>query len=304
MKILAAIITHNRCELLRRCVNALNEQSLKLEKILVINNSSTDGTESFLLKNKIDHINQKNEGSANGWHTAISYAKSNNFDYLWLMDDDGYPEIKALENLLNFIKRNQDYACISSILIDDDDKNTFVFPMPILDNLGFPKILSRKRKIYNLIELQSIFNDKVYPYAQLFNGALISNDALRKVINVDKNYYIFGEEVDFYWNLRKYGKVGSLLNAFHYHPNVNNRKYTETKVYYYLKNSIINNYKHLNSPFFRSLLNILILLIRIYKRNGYEFTKSYIFGNNKKIFYKSIYRGFKKKLKKDHHELF
>ena len=63
MKILAAIITHNRCELLRRCVNALNEQSLKLEKILVINNSSTDGTESFLLKNKIDHINQ-NEGSA------------------------------------------------------------------------------------------------------------------------------------------------------------------------------------------------------------------------------------------------
>ena len=175
-----------------------NEQSLKLEKILVINNSSTDGTESFLLKNKIDHINQKNEGSVNGWHTAISYAKSNNFDYLWLMDDDGYPEIKALDNLLNFIKRNQDYACISSILIDDDDKNTFVFPMPILDNLGFPKILSRKRKIYNLIELQSIFNDKVYPYAQLFNCALISNDALRKVINVDKNYYIFGEEVDFY----------------------------------------------------------------------------------------------------------
>ena len=86
--------------------------------------------------------------------------------------------------------------------------------MPILDNLGFPKILSRKRKIYNLIELQSIFNDKVYPYAQLFNGALISNDALRKVINVDKNYYIFGEEVDFYWNLRKIRKSWKSSKCF------------------------------------------------------------------------------------------
>ena len=176
--------------------------------------------------------------------------------------------------------------------------------MPILNKYGFPKIFSLKRKIYNLIELKNKSKSNVYPYAQLFNGALISNKALRKVINVDKRYYIFGEEVDYYWNLKKKGNVGTLLNAIHFHPNVNKRKYTDIKVYYYLKNSIINNYKHLNSPFIRSLSNILILLIRIYRRNGFNFTKSYIFGKNKNFFYKSLYRGFKKKLEIDHHELF
>lgn len=294
MKILAAIITHNRCDLLKRCIDRLNYQSFPLANILVVDNDSTDNTRSYLKKNNIDHIFQKNEGSAGGWYSAINYAKKNNFDFLWLMDDDGYPEKDALKNLFNFIKNNNDYSCISSILIEENDTNKFVFPMPILDINGFPKILSLKRKIDNTFELKRLINNDVYPYVHLFNGVLISNKTLEMMGNVNKNYFIFGEEVDLYWKMRNIGKVGSLVNAIHFHPNVNNRKYTKIKVYYYLKNSIINNFKHLNSPFLRSFLNILILIIRIYKRNGYKFALSFIFGKNKMLLFLSIYRGFKK----------
>ena len=64
MKILTALITHNRLELLKRCVNSLENQSFKDHEILVINNSSTDGTEEYLKSKNINTITQSNSGSA------------------------------------------------------------------------------------------------------------------------------------------------------------------------------------------------------------------------------------------------
>ena len=53
MKILAGIVTYNRKLLLKRCIESVMSQILdenvKID-ILVINNSSTDGTEVYLKK--------------------------------------------------------------------------------------------------------------------------------------------------------------------------------------------------------------------------------------------------------------
>ena len=99
MKVLAAIVTFNRLELLKRCIQNINKQTRKAEDLLIINNSSTDGTSEYLISNNYNHINQKNSGSAGGWHSAINYAIKNNFDAIWLMDDDGYPKFNSLDQL-------------------------------------------------------------------------------------------------------------------------------------------------------------------------------------------------------------
>ena len=55
----------------------------------------------------MDVITQENLDSAGGWSRAIKFALENNFDFIWLMDDDGYPDSRALEVLTNFtIHRN------------------------------------------------------------------------------------------------------------------------------------------------------------------------------------------------------
>ena len=100
MKILAALVTCNRSILLERCIDSLINQSLKPNEIFVVDNGSTDNTEEILIKKKIKYVKQKNLGSSGGWFTAIQYFSNNNFDYIWLMDDDGYPEKKALEKLV------------------------------------------------------------------------------------------------------------------------------------------------------------------------------------------------------------
>ena len=59
IRIVAAILTHNRIKLLKRCLNSIKYQERKCDEVLVINNGSTDDTERYLSRSKILHINNK-----------------------------------------------------------------------------------------------------------------------------------------------------------------------------------------------------------------------------------------------------
>ena len=98
--ILALIVTHNRLSDLKNCIKAVQSQTLKIDKLLIIDNGSTDGTKKYLKDNRIFSIHTENLGSAGGWNKGINYALINNYKYIWMMDDDGFPNIDSL-NLLN-----------------------------------------------------------------------------------------------------------------------------------------------------------------------------------------------------------
>ena len=44
INIAAVVVTYNRKELLMECLDALKKQTCKIEKIIVIDNNSNDGT--------------------------------------------------------------------------------------------------------------------------------------------------------------------------------------------------------------------------------------------------------------------
>ena len=48
MRIITIIVTHNRLNELKNCLKYLNKQTKKPDKILVVDNCSTDGTNEFL----------------------------------------------------------------------------------------------------------------------------------------------------------------------------------------------------------------------------------------------------------------
>ena len=66
----AVVVTCNRCELLKQAIDALLNQTYPLNKIVIINNASTDGTKEYL-DNVIDDRlivihKETNEGGAGG----------------------------------------------------------------------------------------------------------------------------------------------------------------------------------------------------------------------------------------------
>ena len=99
MRALAIILTHNREQLLKRCILAVQKNLNKNDDLFVVVNGSMDGTLAYLKKNKIKHTFQNNSGSAGGWKTGIKMFLKSDKDCAWIMDDDGYPGEKSLSKL-------------------------------------------------------------------------------------------------------------------------------------------------------------------------------------------------------------
>lgn len=297
MKILAAILTHNRCDLLGRCLDHVEAQTRAPDDILVVNNASTDRTLEMLQARGTQFVTQENVGSAGGWHRAIQAALDGGFDAVWLMDDDGFPDAGALKILE--LALTDDVACASSVVVKEDSPTQFVFPFPVLDAAGFPVLFRSPRKYHVLAQLARTASHGTYPFAHLFNGALVSAKAVRRVGNVDRGFFIFGDEVDYFFRLRRVGKVLSVLSAVHYHPDVSQRPYTPAKVYYYLKNTLILNRRYFNWTWLRHSLALVAVLVRTAQRNGWRVALSYVVGSAAPTFYSAIGRGLAGKVGRD-----
>lgn len=90
----AVVVTYNRKELLKECVEALLTQTKKdVLDIFIVDNASTDGTkefiENYIIDEKIKYINTgSNLGGAGGFQFGIKYAVEHDYEFVWVMDDD------------------------------------------------------------------------------------------------------------------------------------------------------------------------------------------------------------------------
>jgi rhamnopyranosyl-N-acetylglucosaminyl-diphospho-decaprenol beta-1,3/1,4-galactofuranosyltransferase len=297
MKILAAVVTHNRCALLQRCLENIDTQTRHPDAVLVINNASTDDTLDMLRIRGTHFITQENLGSAGGWHRCIESALQNGFDAVWLMDDDGFPAANALEHLERALCEG--VACASSIVVKESSPTEFVFPFPVLNARGLPVIFRRARKLRGVDDLVAASPGGTYPFAHFFNGALIDMNAVRAVGNVDSGFFMFGDEVDYFFRLRQVGRVCSVITALHMHPDVSQRPYTPAKVYYYLKNTLVLNRRYFDWAWVRHGLAVTAVLLRTAQRNGLGEALSYVVGKRAPAFYSAIGRGLAGKVGKD-----
>ena len=297
MKVIAVVVTYNRQELLSRCLDHLLAQTRPVDSLLVINNGSTDGTEEMLSRRGIAVLSQENVGSAGGWHVGIAHALALDFDAVWLMDDDGYPDSSALACLSSEMRDG--IACASSVVLREDQPELFVFPFPVLDSSGLPVLFWPKRKLDSLNELSSRCPSGLYPFAHLFNGALVSLRAVVQVGNVDPAFFMSGDEVDYFFRLRAAGDVISVISAKHYHPNVELRPFTPLKMYYYLKNTLVLNERYFDSVLVRNVLTVIAVLVRSARRNGLSSVISLLFGRLSSPFYSAIARGLAGQIGKD-----
>lgn len=127
-RITAVIVTYNRKELLKECVQALLKQSVKECDVLIIDNASTDGTPEYIadeLKNSRVHYDNtgSNLGGAGGFCYGIRKACEMGYDYLWLMDDDCIVKENSLKELLKLGNSLQgNYGFLSSRVLWKDGK--------------------------------------------------------------------------------------------------------------------------------------------------------------------------------------
>lgn len=206
------LVTYNRKELLLKCINSLFAQSFINYTIIVVDNASTDNTFDYISrKNKfINNLKwvrlEKNIGGAGGFYEGVKYVLDQGAEYIWMMDDDGYPSEDCLEKLYNNLLQKK-LDAISPLQININDHNQLAFPVWV-----------NKKQVRGHID-QIPKDTFIEKEANLFNGLLMHRSVVEKVGLPRKEFFIRGDEVEYTKRFLKNNiKFGTLTSAKFYHP--------------------------------------------------------------------------------------
>lgn len=214
-KILAIIVTYNRVDLLKRCLNSLRDQTCKDFDILVVNNGSTDGTKAFLESlNDILVINQENVGGAGGFYAGMKYAQDNKYDWVWMMDDDGVADNNQLKYLFEESKANG-LLFANALVCNINNREELAF--------GLEEGSCKYRTVHEAQQKDLI--ECINP----FNGTFINMEVLNKIGLVKKEMFIWGDENEYYHRAMINNiETKTVTKALHYHPKI---KGTEMNIF-------------------------------------------------------------------------
>lgn len=99
----AVIVTYNRQAKLVECLNRLKASAEQPERVLIVDNASSDGTPE-LVRNLFPEFDllvlDSNIGGAGGFEAGMRRAYASGYEYVWLFDDDAYMERDCLKLLL------------------------------------------------------------------------------------------------------------------------------------------------------------------------------------------------------------
>lgn len=199
-KIFAFILTYNRKDLLERCLAAVFAQTRPCDRVIVVDNGSSDGTDAMLREKwggRVDtYVLSKNVGAAGGFNAGMRIGYQEGADFLWVMDDDVIPAPDALEKLIEaddlLERRGVPRSFVISSAWTEDDRVTNVPKIDTRHNsLGYenwPLLL--EEKLVPLI--RSTFISILLPRATLAEYGVPVSDM-----------FIWGEDSEFTYRITK-----------------------------------------------------------------------------------------------------
>lgn len=188
-RVAAVVVTYNRAEMLRQCLMSLQKQTMPCD-ILVVDNASMDDTQALVQRAaqhdaSIFYRNTgENLGGAGGFNFGMRWAVEAGYAFVWVMDDDCFPEPVALEKLLDADRLLQgEYGWLSSVALWTDGREC---------RMNRPKI---KKNFYDRIEL---LRDGILLAEQAtFVSLFLKAETIRAVGLPVKEFFIWGDDIEY-----------------------------------------------------------------------------------------------------------
>ncbi len=201
LKTVAVIIVNwNGSKFLARCLSALARQTVRPNRVIVVDNASSDGsseivgmhTEIELLA--LDH----NAGFARANNIAIA-SLPDTIEWVALLNPDAFVEPRWLETLLLTTVDYPDFDAFSSKLL-------YAFNPNVLDGAGDAyHIIGRVWRVGHGKAVSSFPDEVREVFSPCAAAALYRRSALLEVGGFDEDYFCYVEDVDLGFRLRLAG---------------------------------------------------------------------------------------------------
>jgi hypothetical protein len=199
------IVNYNGSKWLRKCFDSILSQSYINFEIVFVDNNSNDNSLNFIENNYDDDRikiikSDKNLGFAGGNNLGI---EKSNGDYTLLLNNDTWIDVDFLKNIYKFYTES-DFDLVAPYEKDYNNEKKFGYYSTKIDFLGHTIYLKRK----------NLFNDFYLSGVCL----LFSKKIYQDTKGLDGNFFMYFEEIDWFWRLNLMKKNFCYLdNLFVYH---------------------------------------------------------------------------------------
>lgn len=153
---------YNAEKTIKRCLESVISQTYKNIEIVIINDGSTDKTDSIIKKyindSRIKYYNRNNHGIGKTRNFGIKEATG---EYITFLDSDDYLPNDAIDNLYNLAQKNKLDLVVSDYYVDNKNiKSEKIKSFPITNIKNNPNL---------------IFDINLAPWNKLYKKELIEN---------------------------------------------------------------------------------------------------------------------------------
>lgn len=235
-KVTVVLVTFNRLEKLKIALSCYEKQTYKIEKIIIVDNCSTDGTIDFLKKWLDSKTNfdkevvylSENTGGAGGFGAGMDHALNlvNSMqlktDWILVSDDDAFPNDDAIEKMIAYYQKQE-----------VEKQNEIVALSSAVVNHGQIHESHRSRIEKDFFRIRFVGVDKKYYNTDGFEidlfsyvGTMIKVSALKNVGTTLRDLFIYGDDNEHSLRLGKIGKLVCVPASVFVHdtPGVETRK--------------------------------------------------------------------------------
>lgn len=242
MKIGVVLVTYNRLEKLKIALSSFDQQFQTPAYMIVVDNASTDGTAELLAQwtkqpssyPRTVITKQENTGGSGGFYTGLEAAVDRDADWIWLSDDDAFPEADALEKAAAFITEQADRtaeisafcgAVINNGEVDLEHRRTLAIEGCRVAEYSCP--VEEYQKPYFPLDVIS------------YVGIIIHKPHLKRAGLTSKDFFIWFDDTEHSVRLGKTGKMYCVpaIRIHHDMPPQNNS--LNWKVYYGRRNRLL-----------------------------------------------------------------
>lgn len=288
------ITTHNREQLLRECVEHVQHQTIPPDKIIIVNNASTDGTGSYLKTlseqyKTIDVIDLLvNTGGAGGFAVGIERAAETAVAWVLVIDDDAIIAIDYMEQIFAAAQQNARYQAFAGAVTVNGQIDTCH-----RRNLTGIGLLSKncKEEVYE----QSCFACDIASFC----GMVVDLSLVRQIGLPHAEYFIWYDDTEYSLRIHNYSRFLVVPQAVLTHKitqleKTHPRRY-DWKEYYAIRNRLLMVQEH--GTVLDRAVNFFNLFVHVIFRN-------WLFGVIKRDNYDWAYeRGLVRKALRDVHKV-